>query len=265
VAFVLPVSGLFQAGGQAVADRFAYLPILMPLFLAGGGLVMLRRQLAPNRQGILAVLVGAHVLWLVARTQQQIPVWRDQARMWMEVCAQVRASTTEYGYAAAALARQHRYDEALLYAEQAYRILPDAADSRRQIGTIFRDLADRFAQIRRFPECMFAGLRAAELLPEDPVGHAAHGLGLLKLGRAVEAIPPLERAVALREDLPGVRYNLACAYVAVGRLPEALKALAVAVEKLPSLAEAAQRDPLLAGLREDAASREEFARIVGAP
>ncbi|MCG3149071.1 MAG: hypothetical protein PCFJNLEI_02529 [Verrucomicrobiae bacterium] len=251
LAFVLPVSGLFQAGGQAVADRFAYLPIVPVLLLCGGGLVVLRRQLAEKYRGVLGIVLGAHLLWLVARTQQQIPVWHDSARMWQEVCDQISASTTEYGYAAAALTREKRYDEALIYAEQAYQLLPaTAADSREQVGKIFRDLAATFVEVRRFPECVLAGFRATELLPGDAVGHAALGLGLLKVGKPREAVAPLERAVELRGNLPAARYNLACAYAGTGRLEDAARVLAEAVALEPGLAGLAERDPALARLRE---------------
>ncbi len=69
-AFVLPVSGLFQAGPQLVAHRYTYLSALPLALLAGAGLQALARRagrrygrrglaiLAPRRNGVLMLVIS---------------------------------------------------------------------------------------------------------------------------------------------------------------------------------------------------------------
>ena len=81
VALVLPVSGLFQAGGQAVADRFAYLPLVAITLLAGSGFVRCARRWPVWVGVVLALQLG----WLLARTGSQMTVWTDSVTMWQAV------------------------------------------------------------------------------------------------------------------------------------------------------------------------------------
>ena len=245
VALVLPVSGLFQAGGQAVADRFAYLPLLAVTLLAGLGFVSCVRRWPM----VVGLALALHLGWLVVRTREQIPVWTDNVTMWQAVVRQNPGHRVEYRFIADGLADQHRYDEAFRYAEIAFALPGDEPDARPTLGQTYRAIAVGLVAQHRFVECLPAAQRAVELLPDDAVAHTAGGLAALKTGQYADAARELETALRLQADLPAARFNLACAYARLGRFTEAEQELRQALASKPALAALAAREPALANLK----------------
>jgi tetratricopeptide (TPR) repeat protein len=83
--FILPTSGLTQAGSQIAADRYSYLSCLSFAFLAGGSLFLLAR----NRVG---VWIGAGIGSLLVATcavltHAQCNIWKDTRTFWEYVHA----------------------------------------------------------------------------------------------------------------------------------------------------------------------------------
>lgn len=249
VALVAPVSGLFQAGGQAVADRFAYLPVLPALLLAGGGWLLWRGCSREVVRGLLLALLGGQVLWFCVRTREQISVWEDDVSLWRAVVRCYPVSPTEHRYLAQALVAKGQFDEALAVADVGYQQLPDDVESRQGLAAVYRDIAAAWVQSGKFARSLPVAQRAVELDGDEVVGRAALGLALLKLNQPAEAAEQLAEVVRRRADMPAARYNLACAYARLGRLEEAREALRLAMEKAPRYADLAARDPDLAALR----------------
>ena len=247
VALVLPVSGLFQAGGQAVADRFAYLPLLAVTLLAGAGFVICWRRWPV----VVGLVLALHLGWLIVRTYEQIPVWTDNVTMWQAVVRQDPGSRIEYRFIAEGLTDQRRYDEALRYAEIAFALPNDEPDAQQKLGNTYRAIAAGFIEQHRFTECLQAAQRAIELLPNDAVAHAAAGLAALKTAQYDDAARELETALRLKADLPAARFNLACAYARLGRSAEADQELRQTLAAKPTLAVQAAREPALANLKLD--------------
>lgn len=90
--------------------------------------------------------------------------------------------------------------------------------------------------------------KVLDAMPDHDVAHALMGEALLRAGRPSEAIPHLERAVRGPHAARWASFQLAVAYVAVGRLADA-------DEIARSLAELFPENPLTWSLLGDAAAR----------
>ncbi len=85
---LLPVLGIVQVGGQAMADRYAYLPSLGPFLLAGlmaawfsVKLYTVKKQALPAKiAGVSASFVV--LFFLTSLTLRQIAVWKNTFTLW---------------------------------------------------------------------------------------------------------------------------------------------------------------------------------------
>lgn len=88
---MVPMSGLVQVGNQAMADRYAYLPLIgIFLVIAWGAADLLESRTAVRQQGIIGVVV---LVGLTLLTLRQITYWRDNVTLWSHAIAATQGNT----------------------------------------------------------------------------------------------------------------------------------------------------------------------------
>ena len=86
VAFVTPVSGLFQVGPQAAADRYTYLSCMSLALLAGAGIARYTWSgWSRPRPALVTVFVVTIVVALGVLSWRQAHVWLDSESLWTRV------------------------------------------------------------------------------------------------------------------------------------------------------------------------------------
>lgn len=214
VMFVLPVSGLAQAGGQAVADRYAYMAMLPLLLLAGGAIVWLWRRGAPVAKLALACLLLGELFFFGSRTRAQTVVWRNDETLWRGVLAQYPDSDLANEMLAQTLLNHNRAPEALAYAQHAVKVAP-SAETHKNLGVAL-------TQAGQIQEAIGEFNLALRLKPDLADAHDNLARVLLRLGRLPEAMEHWEQALRIQPDYVEAHYNLGVALVQLGRLPEAI-------------------------------------------
>jgi tetratricopeptide (TPR) repeat protein len=253
---LVPMIGVVQVGGQALADRYAYLPSV-GIFLASVWMLeeTLRALRAPLRLGIAASVAVAVVAGFGAATSAQLRLWRESRGLYEHALAATRPNALIIANLGRVMAEEGRAAEALPFLESAVRLAPRDAKARDALGHAlslagrpaeaveqFRAavaLAPRFVQGRsnlgialawngRLSE---AGEELRQALRLDPGYAEAHNnLGKVEdqLGRGEEAIASFRRALELKPSLLAARFNLGSALLKAGRAGEA----AVAFEEV---------------------------------
>jgi hypothetical protein len=126
---LVPVLGIVQAGRQAMADRYTYLPAVGILIAVVWGTAELMQRLpAPGRRGCALVLGGGAVIVLSALTARQIGYWRDSVTLFEHTVGRT----------------------------------PECADCWRLLGSALLDRGDPAAALPPLE-------RAAALAPADPL------------------------------------------------------------------------------------------------
>ena len=225
LALLLPVSGLVQVGGQAVANRYAYLA-MVPVLLALGSAVLWTWRRGPTALKVL--LCAAVAVWLAflgLRTRQQISVWRDDLSLWSAALSHFPDDPRANYNLALALLKAGRLVEARVRAERAVACSDPHA-------------------------------------PQLPMARATLGLIYLKTHAYEQAVEQLRQAIAADDTLWAARYNLVCAYARLGRLGEAFDGLRELLAAQPQYAPLAARDGELAALRHDPDYAAQFAALV---
>jgi Flp pilus assembly protein TadD len=244
---LVPVIGLVQVGGQAMADRYSYLPQIGVLIVLAWGLRAIHARW-PRRAPLLAMAALGTIAALATVAYRQTTHWRDSLALWSHTAAitprsvvarsslgeaylqrdESESARGELGEAlrlqpthrpalqnlALVEIRQGRFDEAIALCQTLIGLRADDPDAH----TVWA-----FALIRqeRYELALAHLTTALNADPDHADALSNRGATLLLLGRPGEAVVTLERAAARAPDDAVVLTNLAAAHYALGHGEEA--------------------------------------------
>jgi tetratricopeptide (TPR) repeat protein len=195
-----PVIGIVQVGSQALADRYAYLPLAGLLVLLAWGASAAGSRVGVPRWALALGLLAALAASSVAAARQ-VSVWRDSATLFAHAVAVTEDNWLAQDKLAEALDDEGRAAEAVPRYEEALRLRPGFAQAHVNLGG---DLA--VAGRRRDARWHFE--EALRLDPDSAEAHNGLGVVLGSLGMAAEAARHFEAALAARPEYPSALLNL---------------------------------------------------------
>lgn len=135
---LVPMIGLVQVGGQAMADRYAYLPLIgLFLMVSWGAAEIVEDQRWPTAIPAIAALIVFTSLAVTAR--RQLGYWSDNLTLWSHAIAVTGPNYQAQEHLGKALADQNRMEEAALH----FR-LGIAIDDRDPVGHFNLAVDDQF-------------------------------------------------------------------------------------------------------------------------
>jgi tetratricopeptide (TPR) repeat protein len=219
---LVPVIGLVQVGTAALADRYAYFP-LIGIFIA---IVFGVRDLAERFRFPKMILAGATILILAAYltlTENQLRYWRNSETLFAHTLAVTQNNVNaliDYGVA---FEQQGRLTNALAQYREAERLASDSVQAHYNIGNAL-DKLDRPAEA--LPE----QLEAARLNPNAAFLHESAGGVLAELGRFDEALGQFAEAARLDPTYSWAHFQMGKVLLnqdrdaaAIGQFREALR------------------------------------------
>jgi protein O-mannosyl-transferase len=214
---LVPVIGLVQVGSQAMADRYAYVPLVgIFVMLAFGG-----AELAAGRG--LPLLVLGCCGWLAGLgflTARQARLWHDSRRLFQHALQVTRGNYVAETNLGLVYAKELRWQEAVASFRRALAIRPSHAEARANLGVAL-------AKTGHVGEAIPQLERALRLDPSSALTHANLGLALRGHDEA-RALEHMRRAVELKPDFADARMNLGAALLDAGQTAEARQALEAA-------------------------------------
>jgi tetratricopeptide (TPR) repeat protein len=227
---LVPVIGLVQAGSQAMADRYTYLPLVGPFLAIAWAARRLSRRL-PRPALLLGPAAALCLAALAALTAVQVGFWRDGDTLFGHALRVTRDNWMAHNNLGTLRFLEGRTPEAIVHYAESVRINPGYPVAQYNYGNALAATGDLDGAVARLETA----------LRLDPgYGEAANNLGnlLLRLGRTAEAIGRLRAALAIDPALAPAHASLANAYVKSGRPEEALPHFREAVRLQPGLAAA---------------------------
>ena len=117
VGCMLPVSGIFQNGGQLTADRYTYLPYIGLAIAVSYGVIFASPD--SKKQIVRSITVAVWLGWLAwLSATQAIPAWRSSLALWSNALKENPWNPRPLKAVAAHLGQLEYYGAALVYAEQ---------------------------------------------------------------------------------------------------------------------------------------------------
>jgi tetratricopeptide (TPR) repeat protein len=273
---MFPMIGLVQVGGQALADRYAYIPFIGLFMMA----VWTVADWAERRQIPAAWMAVAALVVLIALgvvTHRQIGFWRDTPTMWRRALEVTENNFIAHTNLATFLDQQGQVEEAAEHLRAALAIQPDDLIATLSLGTYehqhgnlpaaierykivalhatdpdlrttaYSNLGSAYRQVGDYADAKQCYERALQLSPRHSIAIVGLGLVALHEGDLVEAIGQFSNAMAVEPTDIGYLL-LAHALELAGHPTEAQAARQRAGLISPNLDEAQrQADALMAG------------------
>jgi len=229
---LMPVIGLVQVGGQAMADRYTYLP-LTGIFVAvawAAAEIPARRpaMTVPTVMVALAALAA-----LGSLTRAQVALWRNDRALSLHALALDPDNWMAHTILGIDYVKSQRPAEALPHLEAALRVNPEAETSYNM--AVVQEALGR-------PDLAVPFYREAlRYKPAYPEALNNLGVHLAREGKIAEAVTHYREALRLRPMYAEAGRNLAKALAAEGNVDEAVLRLRATLEfaddKVPVLDE----------------------------
>ena len=151
---MVPMIGLVQVGNQAMADRYAYLPLIGLFVIVVWGMADWAESECQTNSRIppkflAAVSVGA-VLALAALAHIQVSYWHDDLSLWTHTLAVTRDNFVAENNMGAILARQGNYEEAVGHFRAASVLEPGDSVSQLNLGIYAQQHGDLKQAMARY-------------------------------------------------------------------------------------------------------------------
>lgn len=226
VGMLVPVIGLVQVGEQAMADRYAYLPMAGILIIAVWGVGELCRARRPPRVLILAtsVILFVACAW---RAQNQVRTWKNDESLFGHTLAVTKdnyVAELDMGFW---YSQNGNVKKALEYYNTARKMAPNDSSALYNVGNAFARLGDWPDAIRNYK-------RALQIAPDEPDVMNNLGIALAQGKQLPQAISYFQAALKLKPDFADAQNNLGSALFRQGDYVHAAEAFYAAAQNAPS-------------------------------
>ncbi|MBM4305647.1 MAG: tetratricopeptide repeat protein [Deltaproteobacteria bacterium] len=246
---LIPVIGLVQAGTQAMADRFTYIPMVGLFLMISFGIpnIFMRRGFTR----IILIPSGIFIFLILAILSAiQVGRWQNSVTLFTHTLNVTSNNYLIHNNLGVTLMRQGKYPEALFHLKKAMEIKPNYADAYHNLGTLLllqgneKEALDHFtlaleynpkkaethssiggilAKQEKFKEALFHFSEAVRLNKEDGEAHYNLGTILLQQGKTQEGVYYLNQSLETLPENPKTHHNLGLAFESMGKFEKAVE------------------------------------------
>ena len=212
---LLPVIGLVQAGPQAMADRFTYVPLIGLFWLVSWSVPDLVANWRPKRL-ILPLSAGLVLALLMVCTRSQVEYWHDSVTLFEHTLRVTENNNVMHNNLGVVFIEQGRFAEAIPHFTKALQIRPKDVKAQINLAVCLAHQGDLQEAIEHYQT-------ALELEPEHAGAHNNLGNVLLVQGRVDEAAAEFSKALKINGDYAEAHNNLGVVLAGQGRFTEAIE------------------------------------------
>jgi tetratricopeptide (TPR) repeat protein len=222
---LLPVIGLVQAGEQARADRFTYIPLIGLFIIVAWGTSDLIRS-RPRARFVASITAMITLPLLATFSWVQASYWRDSETLFTRAILSTSKNHLAHNNLGIALAGQGRIDEAITHYNEALRIKPE-------YGLAYNNLGNALYRKRMIDEAISSYREALRINPADSKAHNNLGVALADKGLLEAAIEHYRQSLSIYPGNIEAHNNIGNALLRQGKMDEAISYYMSAIEINP--------------------------------
>ncbi|MHB8137449.1 MAG: tetratricopeptide repeat protein [Smithellaceae bacterium] len=227
---LVPVIGIVQAGKQAMADRYTYLPLIGLFIIVAWGVPDLLKKWS-HRKGILMAASALSILCLSILTWTQVQHWQNSITLFDHTLKVTDHNWLAYNNRGVANYGLGNYKQAMEDYDRAIEFNPRHAEAYNNRGSVYHKLGNYQQAIADLNKAIEFNPRYAEAYNNR--GAACHILGNYK-----QAMEDYDRAIEFNPRYAKAYNNRGNTYNALGNYRQAIGDYGRAIEVKPDYAEA---------------------------
>ncbi len=228
---LVPVIGLVQVGGQALADRYTYIPLIGVFIAVAYGAADLAVRFRINAKA-LSVTAAVVLTALTVKSSYQIRFWQDSDALFTHAIEVTSNNAIAHIDLGVAYEEEGRREDAVAQYDKAIEIDPNRFQAHNNLANLLSSMGKREEGLKEFDE-------ALRLNPKAMLAHANLGTLLSEMGRYDDAMREYTTAENLMPTDPRPEYLMGKACLRQGESAEAVKhfrnALRVAPDDVQTL------------------------------
>jgi len=181
---MVPVIGLVQVGGQAMADRYTYIPFIGLFIIVAWGIFEVTASWR-FRKAILALGTAGVLAACFWATWVQIGYWRNSETLFVHAIRVTGPNYMAYNHLGMHYANEGKYDQAVIMYKNALMVAPAYPPAYNNLGIIY-------ANEGKFDQAIALFKKAIQLTPGNPSYHRNLALAYDKQGKHAEARAVME-------------------------------------------------------------------------
>jgi tetratricopeptide (TPR) repeat protein len=223
---LVPVIGLVQVGGQALADRYMYVPSI-GVFIAvayGAAELVARRKIPALVPSCAAGVVLVGCLWV---TVYQLRFWQNSETLFARAIDVTKNNAIAHINLGVALEQDGHQEKAIVEYRKAIEIEPNRFQAHNNLANLLAAMGSREESFQEYHE-------ALRLNPDSSLAHMNFATLLVDRGHFEEAMNEYAKAAQLDPEDPRPYYLMGKANLRQGESAEALKHFREALQRNPN-------------------------------
>ena len=223
---LVPVIGIVQVGGQALADRYTYIPLIGIFIAIAWRAVDLKARFRVDT-AFASATAGVVLVAFAFATERQLTFWENSEKLFRHALDITKANGIAHVNLGVALEQQHRREEALGEYRKALEFGPGLFQAHNNLANVLAEMGDRDDAAREYEE-------ALRLNPNAATAHLNFGRLLSDMGQFDAAMREYNKAERLAPDDYRLQYQTGKTLLRHGDGAEAVKHLRAAVQMYPN-------------------------------
>ena len=211
---LVPVIGLVQVGGQAMADRYVYIPFigLFIIIAWGGNQILSKIRSSEIFTAIVFISIG--IMFTIV-SYNQVKIWENTVTLFEDVLKSNSENYLAYNALGLAAADKGDYEKALYYYYMALKINPKFELAYNNAGIVLSKMGKLSDAVKCYENALKINIRSA-------IAHHNLGIVLIQKNNVAGAISQFNKALELKPDYIDAHNSLGIALMKMGNVQEAI-------------------------------------------